>query len=151
MSPWAQIWWHWEATRNQWTKIGPTLWNGTMELVDMPGRSPLGSVSRLGTCYLKRVRGGLGSRFVTQPKGNSNFRLVTFFCMRGDPLRGKSDLLYLRYTRVCTDTQDDFFCYNAQLSYELRHQPKIWVFLPLGHKIGLLRSPWPILGWMSPF
>ena len=45
----------------------------------------------------------------------------------------------------------DSFCYNAQLSYKIRHQPKTWVSLPLGHKTGLLRSPRPILGWMSPF
>ena len=49
-----------------------------MELVDMPGMSPLGSISRLGTCHLKRVGGILGSQFVTQMKGYLNFRLVAF-------------------------------------------------------------------------
>ena len=46
------------------------------------GRSPLASVSRLGTCHLKRVGGVLGSRFVCQLKGYSNFRLVTFLYER---------------------------------------------------------------------
>ena len=35
-------------------------------LVDMPGRSILGSISILGTCHLKRTEGVLGEHFVTQ-------------------------------------------------------------------------------------
>ena len=43
-----------------------------------------------------------------------------------------------------------FFPYNAQPPYKIRHQIKFWVPQLLGHKIGLLRCPRPILGWMSP-
>ena len=43
-----------------------------------------------------------------------------------------------------------FFSYNAQPPYKMGHQIKFWVPQLLGHKIGLLRCPRPILGWMSP-
>ena len=44
-----------------------------------------------------------------------------------------------------------FFSYNAQPPYKMGHQIKFWVPQLLGHKIGLLRCPRPILGWISPF
>ena len=49
-----------------------------LELVDMPGMSILGSISRLWTCRLKKVGGVLGAHFVTQSLGYSDFCLATF-------------------------------------------------------------------------
>ena len=50
-----------------------------MELVDMPGRSTILSISRLWTCHLKGSEGVSGPHFVTQLKGYSTFHLVTYF------------------------------------------------------------------------
>ena len=44
----------------------------------------------------------------------------------------------------------DFFSYNAQPPYKIRHQIKFWVPQLLGRKRDLLSCPRPILGWMSP-
>ena len=59
----------------------------------MPGKSPLGRISRLGTCHLKRVGGGFRVPFFDPTEGVLEFPFGDVFCMRGDPLRGKSDPL----------------------------------------------------------
>ena len=60
-----------------------------MELVDMvPGMSPLGSISRLGTCHLKRVEGVFRVPFCDPTEGVLKFLFGDVFCMGGDPLRG---------------------------------------------------------------
>ena len=66
-----------------------------MELVDMPGMSSLGSISRLGTCHLKRSEGFLGADFVIQTQEYPHFCLMTFFCMRGDPPREKITVTWI--------------------------------------------------------
>ena len=63
-----------------------------MELVDMPGRSILVSVSRLWTCHLKRVGGGFRVPFCDPTEGVLEFSFGDVFCMGDDPLRKKSDL-----------------------------------------------------------
>ena len=63
-----------------------------MELVDMPGMSPLGSVSRLGACHLKRVRGGFRVPFCDPTEGVLEFPFGDVFCMRGGPIRKKDTL-----------------------------------------------------------
>ena len=64
-----------------------------LELVDMPGRSILGSISRLWTCHLKWVRGGFRYPFRDPKLGVLNFCLVTVFVLiRGDPLKKKTEL-----------------------------------------------------------
>ena len=58
-----------------------TLWNGMMKLVDMPGMSPLGSISRLETCDLStRVIGALS---VLQNQGYAIFCMVAVFVWEG--------------------------------------------------------------------
>ena len=59
-----------------------------MELVDMPGRTILVSVSRLWTCHLKRVGGGFRVPFCDPTEGVLKFSFGDVFCMGGDPLRG---------------------------------------------------------------
>ena len=49
------------------------------------------------------------------------------------------------------DPAGRFFSYNARPPYKMGHQVKFWVHQLLGHKIGLLGCPRPILGLMSPF
>ena len=43
------------------------------QLVDMPGMSPLGSISRLGTWHLKRVGGGFRVPFCDPTEGVLKF------------------------------------------------------------------------------
>ena len=60
-----------------------------MGLVDMPGRSPPGSISRLGTCHLKRVGGDFRVPFCVPTEGVFEFLFGDVFCMRGSPLKKK--------------------------------------------------------------
>ena len=64
-----------------------------MELGDIPGRSPIFRICRVGTSHQKIKKGGLSlRRFKCDPKtGLAKFALVTFY-MRDGPLRKKSDL-----------------------------------------------------------
>ena len=55
------------------TKTEAWLWNGMMELVDMPGKSILLSISRLLTCHLKRVRGVFRGPFCDPTEGVPKF------------------------------------------------------------------------------
>ena len=55
-----------------------------MELVDMHGMSPLGSISKLGTRYLKSSEGVIGVLLCFKIRGTHIF-FWWRFCMRGDP------------------------------------------------------------------
>ena len=66
-----------------------------LELVDIPGRFILDSISRLWTCHLKRVRGGFRVPFCDPTEGILNFLFGDIFCMRDDPLKEKTTLLLL--------------------------------------------------------
>ena len=72
-------WWLWEAFRNQWTKIGSTLWNNMVELVDMPGRSIILSIFRLWSCRLKRVGEGFRVLFFDPTEGILKISFGDFF------------------------------------------------------------------------
>ena len=71
-----------------------------MELVDMPGRSILASVSRLWTCHLKRVGWVFRVPFCDPTEGVLEILFGDVFCMGGDPLRKKSDREYITH---CSD------------------------------------------------
>ena len=64
-----------------------------MELVDMPGISPLGSISRLGTCHLKRVEGVFRVPLCDPTEMVLEFLFGDVFCMRGGPLRKKAPII----------------------------------------------------------
>ena len=64
-----------------------------MELVDMPGRSILGSISRLWTCHLKRVGGDFRVSFCDPTEEILKLLFGDIFCTRGDPLKKKTDQL----------------------------------------------------------
>ena len=55
-----------------------------VELVDMHGMSPLGSISKLGTRYLKSSEGVIGVLLCFKIRGTHIF-FWWRFCMRGDP------------------------------------------------------------------
>ena len=56
-----------------------------MELLDLLllGMSPLDSISRLGTCHLKRVGGDFRVPFCDPTEGIHKFSFGDIFCMRG--------------------------------------------------------------------
>ena len=56
----------------------------------MPGMSPLVSISRLGTCHLKRLGEGFRVPFCDPSEGVLEFLFGDVFCMRGDPLKKKT-------------------------------------------------------------
>ena len=94
-------------------EIDSTLWNGMMELVDMLGKSILGSISRLWTRHLKKVGGIFRVPFCDPTEGVLEFPFGDVFCMRGHPLKGeKSDLLLDFFFNLITGFSRffSFFC-----------------------------------------
>ena len=68
-----------------------------MELVDMPGRSIIVSVSRLWTFHLECVGGGLRGPFFDPKLGVPKIWVGEHFCMRGDPVKKKTHLMWCKY------------------------------------------------------
>ena len=60
-----------------------------VELVDMPGMSLLGSISRLGICHLKKAGGVFRDLFCDPTEGILNISFGDLFYMRGRPPSGK--------------------------------------------------------------
>ena len=64
-----------------------------MELVDLPGRSPIGRICSLGTYHLRKAKEGFRDSFCASKLGVPEISFGGLFCRRGDPLKGKNDLL----------------------------------------------------------
>ena len=60
-----------------------------MELVDMPGMSPILRICRLGTSNPRRVRGVFKGPFCVPTDEGTQIPFGDFFCMGGDPLKKK--------------------------------------------------------------
>ena len=64
-----------------------------MELVDMPGRSPILRICKLGSFKPKKIWGTLKGPFCVSEVGVPNIYFGELFYMRGGPLRIKNDLM----------------------------------------------------------
>ena len=71
--------------KNQWTKIGSWLWTGMMELVNIPWRSPICRIYRLGTSNLENIKVIQNSPLCDPMVGVSKHWIGEDYCMVGGP------------------------------------------------------------------
>ena len=81
-----QFCWPWES---QWTNFDTWLWNGMMELVDMPGMSPICRICRLGTFNPKHAGGVFRGLFCVPTEGVPKIWFDGFSYMGGGQPRKK--------------------------------------------------------------
>ena len=75
---------------SQLTNFDTWLWNGTMELVDMPGISAICRIGRLGISNPKQARGDLRGTFCVPKEGIPKFWFCDFFVWEVAHSREKS-------------------------------------------------------------
>ena len=122
ISPHGQFCW---TRESQWTKIDTWLWNGMMELVDMPGMSPVLRICRLGTSNPKQIAGFFRGPFCVSTLRVLNFWVGEHFCTWGGPLKKKGPQLVTR-----------IFCAQFQLLKLHR------MFLVTGSRCKLIKKVW---------